>query len=111
VRRATITVGHDGADVLEPALTKWDKRVLAALDEWSEHHDYSRPLDWRTVWNVAERLREYDVVLVRRTLDGLERLGYVMANGWDHRRAYVGTPWKRQRHLRALELSSGTEAN
>jgi hypothetical protein len=83
------------ADALSPTLTRYDERVLAALDQWTDDKRPfgDTPLDWRNVWQVAERLREYDVATVRRTLDGLAHLGYAMARDWDHRRRWVAVPW------------------
>lgn len=83
--------------VLDPTLTKFDQRVLAALDQWTtDRSTPDTPLDWRNVWQVSERLREYDVAMVRRVLDGLVQLGYATAGGWDHRRVWVATPWRRE---------------
>jgi hypothetical protein len=82
---------------LEPVLTKFDRQILAALDQWTKDRSIlEEPLEWRTVWDVAERVREYDGALVRRVLDGLVSLRYATAEGWDHRRAYVATPWARE---------------
>lgn len=68
----------DGPDTLEPGLTKGDKRVLAAItacgpDDWAK-----RELGMAaTIWQVAETLDTQDLADLRRTLNGLEHLGYI----------------------------------
>lgn len=80
---------------LAPTLTKFDRRVLATLDQWTEDRStHEEPLEWRDVWEVARRMRSYDVKAIREILDGLAGFGHVTASGWDHRRAYVATPWR-----------------
>ena len=65
-------------NVLEPALTEEDLRVLAAVspcggDEWRR-----RGVDEAiSVWQVAEELEAMDLSDVNRTLGGLMNLGYV----------------------------------
>jgi hypothetical protein len=87
---------------LEPALSAYDKRVLAALDEWTMGR--AADLDWRTAWAVAERVQDDDVAGVRRILDGLERFGYVARRGWGKKVEYVGCPWRRESFVRAQSL-------
>lgn len=85
-------VRHTGS-VLEPTLTKFDKRVLAALDP---EPDYGQPdarvqRDFRDAWEIARRMREDDVALVRRTLRGLERFGYCWSRKWGWGQTWVAT--------------------
>lgn len=75
---------------LEPKLTAFDRRVLEALDEC----DWSMPRsswdhEWRSPWQVAERLRHDDVAEVRRILRGLGALGYTVSTGWGHRQVWL----------------------
>lgn len=80
-------------DTLEPQLTKFDQRVLAALDWWTVGETKLRELRWRNAWQVAEALREYDVKQIRETLDGLVHVGRAMhSRHWDHRRTWVAIP-------------------
>jgi hypothetical protein len=93
--------GHEGT-ALEPELTGFDRRVLKALDQWTSDRRVfgpdAEPLEYRTAWQIAERLREFDVATVVRVLNGLERFQYVTTNGrWDHRKAWVAIPWARER--------------
>jgi hypothetical protein len=83
-------------EALSPALTAYDKRVLDALDQWTDDKRPfgDDPLDWRNVWQIGERLREYDLAALRRTLDGRAHLGHAMAREFDHRRVWVATPWR-----------------
>lgn len=84
-------------EVLEPELTAFDRRVLAALDQWTRGRDLrDEPLDWRNAWQVGEAVREDDVAMVRRTLDGLGRFRYATDNGWDQRRSFVAVAWRRE---------------
>lgn len=62
---------------LEPGLTKTDKRVLAAIPA---SYDGPSPIPVEhsaTIWQIAEALDTDDLQDVRRTLRGLEHLGYV----------------------------------
>lgn len=78
--------------VLEPAPTKFDKRVLAALDP---QPDYSKQgygkRQFRDAWDVARLIHEDDVGLVRRTLRGLEHMGYCWSRDFDWRQKWVAT--------------------
>lgn len=76
----------DGA--LAPALTKWDKRVLAAVPATPDFGDRGwspagRGLD---PWMIARALRETDVAAVRSTLFGLYDRRLVMPIGADSQR-------------------------
>jgi hypothetical protein len=72
----------DGPDTLEPGLAKMDKRVLAAIPECGEIEQRLRKGgEAVTVWQVGEALDTLDLVDLRRTLNGLEHLGYVEGAG------------------------------
>lgn len=76
----------DGA--LTPALTKWDKRVLAAVPARPNFDDRGwspagRGLD---PWMIARALRETDVAAVRSTLFGLYDRRLVTPIGFDSQR-------------------------
>lgn len=94
-----IRAADPSAEVLEPKLTPWDRRVLSKLEVWPERYyalpEPREPLRWLDVWEIARRLRSYDVENVRRTLDGLVCFGYAADHGWDHRKCWIATPWKR----------------
>ncbi len=60
-----------GPDVLEPQLTAWDTRVLAALAPIPALDDPQPRQEWRSEWTVAEAVGEDDVAYVRSTLRGL----------------------------------------
>jgi hypothetical protein len=60
---------------LEPELTAFDKRVLGALA------DAVGRVKWLSAWQVAERIHEDNVALVRRTVNGLVRFGYAIGGG------------------------------
>lgn len=78
--------------VLEPVLTAFDKRVLAALNEW-EDGPRPAPLVFSNAWQVAERVREYDVGAVRDTLRGLTHLGYALSRKFDYRQEWIAS-WR-----------------
>lgn len=61
---------------LEPELTAFDKRVLAALPVWGDTWP-----EMVTAWVVAERVGDDDVKLIRQVLDGLVRFGYATSEG------------------------------
>jgi hypothetical protein len=76
----------DGA--LVPALTPWDKRVLAAIPASPGFTDRGwspagRGLD---PWMIARALRETDVAAVRSTLSGLCDRHLVIPIGFDTQR-------------------------
>lgn len=79
--------------VLEPTLTRYDKRVLKALDffdfgtglrDLREH-----PLEWRDLWDIGRRLKERDLDALLATLRGLEHLHYVWSQHFDHKRVWT----------------------
>lgn len=76
---------------LEPNLTAFDKRVLRALAPWPATYD--DPMELKNAWQVAEKLREYDVATVRGTLRGLERFHYAWSTGWGHGQRWIAT-WR-----------------
>lgn len=83
------SVSVDG--VLEPKLTKHDKRVIAALPAelpieelcgpWEPPYGPPRQ-DRVTAWEIGQALRDPDVAGIERTLRGLEHLGYVRQYGY-----------------------------
>jgi hypothetical protein len=80
------------SETLEPQLTRFDVRVLGALAEWPK--DLAGTLiegriEFRSAWVVAERVREYDVRLVRDTLRGLVHLGYAENRRWGEREEWI----------------------
>jgi hypothetical protein len=86
---------------LEPAPTKFDKRVLAALDPEPDYIKLGhREREWRNAWQIAELIREDDVALVRRTLRGLDHLGYCWSRKYDWRQEWVAT-WRAREALDA----------
>lgn len=88
---------QETTSALEPKLTKWDQRVLAKLDDWTKDRILNdRPLQWRDAWQVARELREYDVKLVRQTLDALVDFRYAMAVEHGHKRRWVHASWRRE---------------
>jgi hypothetical protein len=66
---------------LEPELTAFDKRVLGALEPWPRDADAVGRVKWLSAWQVAERINEDDVALVRRTLNGLVRFRHAITGG------------------------------
>lgn len=93
---------------LAPTPSAFDRRVLAALDQWPGDgvevrdgklvgiNQEGEPLEWRTVWQVAERVGEPDVRDIARVLDGLERFGHATARQAKRHgrrvRVWVATP-------------------
>ena len=65
---------------LEPELTKWDRRVLRALDVWTMGKRFDE-IEALSTWQVAQKLDEEDVKYVRETLRGLHRFHYVIGFG------------------------------
>jgi hypothetical protein len=76
----------DGA--LVPALTAWDKRVLAAVPAAPGFSDrgWSPAGLGLDAWMVARAMREMDVSAVRSTLRGLCDRSLVMPVGFDTQR-------------------------
>jgi hypothetical protein len=83
--------------VLEPKLTKWDQRVLAALGEWPKGWSFGlAPLPWMSAWAVAEKVREDNVTTVRQTLNALMDFGYADVCGHGHQRLWIRLPDRRK---------------
>jgi hypothetical protein len=86
--------------VLEPELTRFDLRVLNALDDWPGDDDTLREgrLPFKSAWQVAERIGEYDVTTVRDTLRGLVHLGYASDRSWGTRQEWIKSwCWREKR--------------
>jgi hypothetical protein len=79
-RRCGAMIRQPDEDVLEPKLTDWDRRVLAAVAPWPGWQELNHA-ERSSTWQVAERVREEDVKYVRETLAGLERCWLVVSNG------------------------------
>lgn len=78
----------------EPELTKFDRRVLAALDPEPDYSKFGyRQREFRDAWEIGRLMREDDVLMVRRTLRGLEQLGYSWSRGWGYKQTWVAT-WR-----------------
>lgn len=91
-------LSREPSDALEPELTPFDRRVLNALDVWADDREPfgDTPLDWRDIWTIGRRLRSYDLAEIHRVLNGLADLGYIQSRGFDHRKEWVETPWRRK---------------
>lgn len=70
---------HQSSTALEPKLTDWDRRVLAAVAPWPGWGNL-KGSERSSAWQVAEAVREEDVKYVRETLLGLERHWLVVSN-------------------------------
>lgn len=86
-----------GAPALEPTLTKFDRRVLEALDRGEYDDGCFKPAVYRNAWQVAERVGEYDAGLVRDTLRGLAHLGYAYSRNFDKRQAWARSGMEAER--------------
>lgn len=93
-------------DTLEPALTRFDRRVLAALDPEPDLRlrGNDRPRQQlRDAWDIARSLGTDDVGDVRRVLRGLSHLGYAWSVGWGAKQRW-GQSW------RATEEPKGSDS-
>jgi hypothetical protein len=71
----------DRDEALEPKLTKADRRILAAIPEGGDDEYRFREIDEAvTVWQIAEAIDSIDLVDLRRTLSGLDHLGYIRSS-------------------------------